>query len=54
MEPTGLLRLAAAQVHEKQWAAAAETVRQLSAKPWPSRFGNTDFQIQELERRIGK
>ena len=51
-EPTGLLRLAAAQMHEKQWDAAAETVRQLRAKTWPPRFGNTEFQIQELERQI--
>jgi hypothetical protein len=52
LEPTGLLRLAAAQVHENKWAAAAETVRQLRAKTWPPRFGNTENQIQELERQI--
>ncbi len=52
LEPAGLLRLAAAQVHQKQWDAAAETVRQLRAKTWPSRFGNTENQIQELERQI--
>jgi tetratricopeptide (TPR) repeat protein len=52
LEPTGLLRLAAAQVHEKQWTAAEETVGQLRAKTWPPRFGNTEFQIQELQRQI--
>ena len=54
LEPTGLLRLAAAQVHEKQWAAAEETVGQLCAKTWPPRFGNTQFQIQELQRQISQ
>lgn len=52
LEPTGLLRLAAAQIHEKQWDAAAETVRQLRAKTWPARFNNTEWQIQQLERQI--
>jgi Mg-chelatase subunit ChlD len=52
LEPTGLLRLAAAQIHEKQWDAAAETVRQLGAKSWPPRFNNTGFQIQQLEQQI--
>ncbi len=52
LEPTGLLRLAAAQIHEKQWSAAAETDKQLRAKTWPQRFGNTEFQIQQLERQI--
>jgi predicted negative regulator of RcsB-dependent stress response len=47
-----LLRLAAAQVHQKLWDAAAETMRELRAKNWPSRFGNIEFQIQELERQI--
>jgi predicted Zn-dependent protease len=54
LEPTGLLRLGAAQLHEWEWAAAAETVRQLRARTWPPRFGNMDYQIQELERKIRK
>jgi hypothetical protein len=52
LEPTGLLRLAAAQLHEKQWDAARETVARLRTTAWPPRFGNVDYQIQELERRI--
>ncbi|MCC6125288.1 MAG: tetratricopeptide repeat protein [Pirellulales bacterium] len=52
LEPTGLLKLAAAQIHEKQWADAADTVRQLRAKSWPPRFENVERQIQELERKI--
>jgi hypothetical protein len=54
LEPTGLLRLAAAQIHEKQWDAAVETIRQLRSKFWPPRFANIENQIQELERRIKK
>jgi tetratricopeptide (TPR) repeat protein len=52
LEPTGLLKLAAAHIHEKQWDAAAETIRQLRSKTWPPRFFNLDFQIQELERQV--
>ncbi len=52
LEPTGLLRLAAAEVHERQWAAAEETVGQLRAKTWPPRFGNTEFQLQQLRQQI--
>ena len=48
LEPTGLLRQAAAEIHEKQWTAAAETVRQLRAKTWPPRFNNIEFQIQQI------
>ena len=40
LEPTGLLRLAKAQIHEKQWSDAAETVQKLNARSWPSRFGD--------------
>jgi tetratricopeptide (TPR) repeat protein len=52
LEPTGLLRLTTAQIHEKEWAAAAETVRQLRAKSWPPRFEKAQEQIQDLERQI--
>ena len=54
LEPTGLLRLAAAEVHEKQWAAAAETVRQLRRKSWPPRFNNIEWQIQQLEQQVDR
>ena len=52
LEPTGLLKLAEAQVHEKLWDDAAETVQALLAKDWPSRFGNVHHQAQQLKRRI--
>ena len=52
LEPTGLLKLTAAQVHEKQWDEAAETVRKLRARAWPVRFGDIDAQARNLERQI--
>jgi TolA-binding protein len=51
LEPTGLLKLAAAQIHQKQWAAAAATLKQLD-KGWPSRFGDVDEQVRQLRERI--
>jgi tetratricopeptide (TPR) repeat protein len=52
LEPTGLLRLARAQIHEKQWKDAAETLRQLGAKVWPPRFDKLDAEILELKFKI--
>jgi tetratricopeptide (TPR) repeat protein len=52
LEPTGLLKLAAAQIHQRQWDAAAETLRQLDGKGWPSRFGDVHSQVRQLERQI--
>jgi tetratricopeptide (TPR) repeat protein len=52
LEPTGLLKLAAAQVHERQWDRAEETVKKLRARAWPARFGNVDQQAADLEQHI--
>jgi tetratricopeptide (TPR) repeat protein len=52
LEPTGLLKLAAAQVHERQWDEARETVKKLRSRGWPARFGNVDQQASELEQQI--
>jgi tetratricopeptide (TPR) repeat protein len=54
LEPGGLLRLANAQLHEKQYDQAVETLRQLKAKTWPQRFGDVGNQIRELEQRLDK
>jgi len=43
---------AAAQVHEKQWDEASETLEGLKSKAWPSRFGDVEQQIQKLRRQI--
>ncbi len=52
LEPTGLLKLAAAQVHEKEWTQAAETLKKVRAKSWPPRFDEELRQVRDLERQI--
>jgi predicted Zn-dependent protease len=52
LEPTGLLKLAAAQIHEKEWSAAEETLRQLRAREWPPRFSSVENEIRDLERQV--
>jgi tetratricopeptide (TPR) repeat protein len=52
LEPTGLLKLAAAQLHLKQWDQAAETIKKLRARSWPTRFGDVDGQIRGLEQQV--
>jgi tetratricopeptide (TPR) repeat protein len=54
LEPTGLLKLAAAQIHEKQWDQARETLHKLDARSWPSRFGDVRQQVRALRERIAK
>ncbi|MBN2473222.1 MAG: hypothetical protein JXB62_01340 [Pirellulales bacterium] len=52
LEPTGLLKLAEAQIHQKQWDAAMETLRQLDSRGWPERFGDVHAETRRLERQI--
>jgi len=52
LEPTGLLRLAAAQIHEKKWEQARETLRKLDMRTWPARFGDVHNQVRMLENGI--
>jgi predicted Zn-dependent protease len=52
LEPTGLLKLAAAQVHERQWDPAAQTLGKLKAKTWPARFGDVPGEVRKLEEQI--
>ena len=52
LEPTGLLNLAKAQIHLKQWAQASETLDKLKAKTWPNRFGNVPSMVREMERSV--
>jgi tetratricopeptide (TPR) repeat protein len=54
LEPTGLLKLAAAQIHEEQWEPARETVRTLNSRSWPSRFGDVQQQTRALEEQLRK
>lgn len=52
LEPTGLLKLAAAQIHEKQWDRARATLRKLNARTWPARFNTIGDEIRALETKV--
>ncbi|MEI6148677.1 MAG: hypothetical protein WCS01_06240 [bacterium] len=52
LEPTGLLKLVEAQIHEQQWDAARQTIKALLAKDWPERFGDVRRQAQDMKVRI--
>lgn len=52
LEPTGLLGLAKAQLHQKQMTSAKKTLNQLRRKTWPAHFGDVDQQVRELERQL--
>jgi len=52
LEPTGLLKLAAAQIHLHQWEQATQTLRKVGSRSWPPRFGDVRQQVRELEGQI--
>ena len=52
LEPTGLLKLATAQVHEEQWDDAKTTVKKLNQQEWPSRFDNLNRDIKKLQKKL--
>ena len=52
LEPTGLLKLAIAQVHEEQWDDAKATIKKLKRKAWPSRFDNWNRDIKKLQKKL--
>ena len=52
LEPTGLLRLAKAQIHEKAWDQATESLRLLRRQSWPQRFVDAAAQLRELEKAM--
>jgi Flp pilus assembly protein TadD len=52
LEPTGLLKLGAAQVHEGRWDDAAKTVGKVKARTWPARFANVESEVRKLEEQI--
>ncbi len=54
LEPTGLLKLAAAQVHQKHWESARVTLTKLRRTEWPSRFNNVTNETTQLEARLPK
>ena len=52
LEPEPLLRLAAAQIHEKQRVEADATLRKLEAKVWDKRFDYVAGRTGELRKRL--
>jgi hypothetical protein len=52
LEPTGLLKLAAAQIEFKDWNSAAKTVQKLRSQTWPPRFNEALRQVRELEKKL--
>ena len=52
LEPAGLLKLAAAQLHEKHWDDASGTIAKLKSRTWPPRFGNVGDEVRKLEEQI--
>jgi len=56
LEPTGLLGLAEASIHQRQFAEAAEVLAQLKRTNWPSRFENWPVflrgKISNLEQKL--
>jgi hypothetical protein len=48
LEPTGLLKLAEAQIHQNQSAAADATLDQLEETKWPPRFSNVHQEVRRL------
>jgi tetratricopeptide (TPR) repeat protein len=52
LEPTGLLKLAEAQVHEKQWNGARATIKKLQQTSWPARFNDVEQQTRQLQEKL--
>ena len=48
LEPTGLQRLAKAQLKASDHTAAKTTLKKLLAKEWPSRFGNVHRDARKI------
>jgi tetratricopeptide (TPR) repeat protein len=54
LEPEGLLKLAAAHIHENGWDQASQSLRKLAAKSWPARFGDVQQQVRQMELQMEK
>ena len=52
LEPTGLLRLAEAEIHQNQWTQARQTLDKLDKTEWPSRFNDVGNQVQHLRSML--
>ena len=52
LEPAGLLNLAKALVHEKQWTEAKKIIKTLLSKDWPQRFNTVHNEVYRLKKQI--
>ncbi len=52
LEPTGLLKLSAAQIHQKQFDEARAAIRKLERTVWPTRFNDVEAQIRKLRQQL--
>ena len=51
LEPTGLQKLAEAQIHQGLWDDAVATLDELD-KSWPPRFGDVRNKVRQLRDKI--
>ena len=54
LEPTGLLKLATAQIQQKRWEDARTTINKLNKTEWPSRFSNIQNETRQLQEQLPK
>lgn len=54
LEPDGLLKLATAQIHLKQWDPARVTLNKLNKTEWPARFNNIQNEARQLQEKLPK
>ena len=52
LEPTGLMKLAEAQIHVGNDAAAEKTLRKLDTETWPDRFSEVDSEIKRMRKEL--
>ena len=54
LEPTGLLKLTEAQIHEKLWGEARKSIEKLQKTEWPARFSDVTNQTRRLQELLPK
>jgi tetratricopeptide (TPR) repeat protein len=54
LEPTGLLKLAEAQLHQKQWDTARRSIEKLQKTEWPARFNDVSNHTRRLQEQLPK
>lgn len=52
LEPTGLVKLAGAQIENGDWVGAAKTLHKLRSQSWPLRFTDVQKEIRAMEKTL--